>query len=165
MKLGVLSDTHDNLTEVASALALFRQRQVEAIVHAGDFVAPFALKRILTIRLPVHAVFGNCDGERAGLAALLPDLADGPRHLELGGKKVCVIHDEKRLPREDFEAADLVIVGHSHTPKIERIEGRLIVNPGECCGWVTGRGTVAVVDTDRLDASIEDVYQQPRNGS
>ena len=162
MKIGVLSDTHVNLTAIAAAVRYFEEARVEAVLHAGDYVAPFALKRLLQSRLPVFGVFGNCDGERAGLAKLLPELADGPRHLDLGGKKVCLVHDEKRLTHEHFEASDIILCGHTHEPKVERREGVLIVNPGECAGWITGRGTVAIVDTETLSADVEEVFQQPK---
>ena len=87
MKIGAISDTHDNLAAVSAALRRFQEAGVEAILHAGDYVAPFCLKWLLETALPLEGVFGNCDGERAGLAKLLPELSDGPRHLELGGKR------------------------------------------------------------------------------
>ena len=163
MKIGVISDTHDNLPSIDAAMRLFRQAGLEAILHAGDFVAPFALKRILQERLPVTGVFGNCDGERAGLAKLLPDLADGPRHVELGGRKICLVHNLTRLSHEDFEASDIIVSGHTPEPKVERQEGRLVLNPGECGGWLSGRCTAAVVDTAAQTADILEVYQQPRS--
>jgi uncharacterized protein len=162
MKIGIISDTHDNLPALAAALRHFAQAGVETILHAGDFCAPFALKRLLQARVPVTGVFGNCDGERTGLAQLLPDLADGPRRLELGGRKICLVHDARRLTHEDFEAADILVSGHTHEPKVERQEGRLVLNPGECGGWLSGRCTVAVVDTATLAADIEEVYEQAR---
>jgi hypothetical protein len=162
MRLGVLSDTHDNIAAVAAAIRFFEQRGAEAIIHAGDYCAPFCLKRLLQAGLPVEGVFGNCDGERAGLANLLPSLADGPRVLEMGGKKIGVVHDRTRLSHEALEAVDIAIHGHTHEPRVERVEGRLILNPGECCGWVTGRCTAAILDTDAMAADIEEVYQQAR---
>ena len=162
MKIGAISDTHDNLAAVSAALRRFQEAGVEAILHAGDYVAPFCLKRLLETPLPLEGVFGNCDGERAGLAKLLPELSDGPRHLELGGKKVCLVHVEKRLTPEEFEAADIVVCGHTHEPSIDRREGCLIVNPGECCGWLSGHCTVAVIDTRTLSAEMAEVYQQAR---
>ena len=163
MKIGVLSDTHDNLAAIAAAVAHFERMGVEAILHAGDYCAPFALQRLLQTRVPVEGVFGNCDGERAGLAKLLPSLADGPRLLALGGKKICLIHNRQRLSHEQFEAADILVFGHTHEPKVERQEGRLVINPGECGGWLSGRCTVAVLDTDALAADIEKVFDQPRS--
>jgi putative phosphoesterase len=160
MKLGVLSDTHDNLPAIAAAIKIFKQAGIEALLHAGDYVAPFALARLIQARLPVYGVFGNCDGERAGLMKLLPELADGPRHLEIGGRKICLIHDWERLSHENFEASDIVVFGHTHEPKIERHEGRLIVNPGECGGWMTGRATVAILNTEAMAAETEEVRLQ-----
>jgi uncharacterized protein len=162
MKLGVISDTHDNLPAIEAAIGYFRRAGVETIIHAGDYVAPFALKMLLQAGLPIIGVFGNCDGERGGLAKLLPDIAEGPRRLDLGGKKITLVHNSANLAYADFEAADIVITGHTHQPKIEQVEGRLVVNPGECGGWVTGRGTVAIVDTDTMTADVEDVWIQAR---
>jgi len=162
MKIGALSDTHDNIPAIAAALRCFGDAGVEAILHAGDYCAPFALKRILQARIPVEGVFGNCDGEREGLTRLLPSLANGPRSLELGGKKISLIHDRGRLHHETLEACDILVFGHTHEPKVTREEGRLVVNPGECGGWVSGRCTVAIIDTDALAADIEEVYEQAR---
>ncbi|HUX02596.1 MAG TPA: metallophosphoesterase [Phycisphaerae bacterium] len=154
MKLGILADTHDNLETLSAALQAFRRAGAEAILHAGDYVAPFALKRLLEPGLPVYGVFGNCDGERAGLTKLLPDIAPGPRHLELGGRKICLVHVRETLSHEDAEASDIIIFGHTHEPLVHRDEGRLVLNPGECGGWVTGRSTAAVLDTQAMDAEI-----------
>jgi len=162
MKLGAISDTHDNLAAIAAAIRRFSEVGVEAIVHAGDFCAPFALKPLLQTRLPLYAVFGNCDGERAGLTALLPELAEGPRPFELGGRKVCVGHVWERFPREMVHASDILVFGHTHEPKVEHREGRLIVNPGEAGGWLSGRCTIAVIDTDTMTADVETVYEQAR---
>jgi len=163
MKIGVLADTHDNLPAIAAALRFFEGAGVGAILHGGDYCSPFALKRLLQTRTPLEGVFGNNDGERAGLAKLLPSLTEGPRHLALGGKKICMIHSRDRLRREDFEASDILIFGHTHEPKVERQEGRLVLNPGECGGWLTGRCTVALLDTEALTADIEAVYEQARS--
>jgi len=162
MKIGVLSDTHDNLVAVAAAARFFTEAGVEMILHAGDYCAPFTLTRLLQTRLPVEGVFGNCDGERAGLTRLLPSLADGPRLIEAGGRKISLIHDRARLKHEVLEASDILIVGHTHKPQVAREEGRLIVNPGETAGWITGRCTVAVLDTDTQAADIHELCEQAR---
>jgi uncharacterized protein len=44
MKIGVISDTHDNLKSMQKALQVLMQHKVELIVHCGDWVAPFAVK-------------------------------------------------------------------------------------------------------------------------
>ena len=48
---------------------------------------------------------------------------------------------------------DLIVYGHTHEVDVQK--GRtLIVNPGECCGWVKGRRTVALWDTVSGDVDI-----------
>jgi hypothetical protein len=167
MRVGVFSDTHDNLIAIDRALRLFEDEKVEAVVHAGDIVAPFSLKLILArlarLDVPLYAVFGNNDGERHGLAKLLPDLCDGPRHFELGGRKICLVHDLQNLRHDDELAADIVISGHTHlAPECELKDGRLYVNPAECCGWLTGLCRAASLDTDALAAQSVLLMEQER---
>ena len=51
-----------------------------------------------------------------------------------------------------------VISGHTHQIVNELKGGKLFLNPGECCGWVTDRCTVAVLDLDTMSAQIVDVH-------
>jgi hypothetical protein len=166
MRIGVFSDTHDNLVATAKALDAFEAAAVEAVVHAGDFVAPFTLKYILARLkgLPLVAVLGNNDGERRGLARLLPDLADGPRHVELGGRKICVIHDLAALHHEDEMSSDIVVAGHTHEPVCDLREGRLTLNPGECCGWLSGICRASILDTATLKVDNLVLMEQERPG-
>ncbi|MEE9212757.1 MAG: metallophosphoesterase family protein, partial [Phycisphaeraceae bacterium] len=79
MKVGVISDTHDRLPPLRRAVALFERLKVGALFHAGDFVAPFAAKIIApeVLSVPLHCIYGNNDGEREGLKAILPNLVEG----------------------------------------------------------------------------------------
>ncbi len=159
MRVGVISDTHDRLPLIDAALELFAEQQVEAVIHAGDFVAPFAVRRLQRYDGPLHATFGNNDGERNGLGELIPHLTDGPRFVELGGKRILIHHFIDWCAPADIDRADIIITGHTHEV-VNRFDGpRLFLNPGECCGWVTGRCTVAVLDTDGPSAQIHDLEQ------
>lgn len=164
MLIGVFSDTHDNLVAIDRALVAFEQAGVEAVVHAGDFVAPFALKMILRrLDVPIYAVFGNNDGERTGLRRLLPELSDGPLRFVLGGRTIVLAHDPEALADEDTAGADIVITGHLHdSPRAETRDGTLYVDPGECCGWLTGKGRICLLDTEALGAEHRIVHEQER---
>ena len=50
MKIGVMSDSHDNLPAIRRALARFEAEGAEAVIHAGDFVAPFSIKELLKFK-------------------------------------------------------------------------------------------------------------------
>jgi hypothetical protein len=160
MKVGVLSDTHDRLPTFKRAVALFERLKVAAIFHAGDLVAPFAAKVIApaAVSVPVHVIYGNNDGERAGLKAILPNIGDGPLTIKIGGRTIVMHHAYDWLKPQDFGAADVVITGHTHQVVNATENGKLLLNPGECCGWVYDRCTVALLDLDQLKADIVEVH-------
>ena len=40
MRIGIISDTHDDIENVQRAIDLFGREEVKLIIHAGDFVFP-----------------------------------------------------------------------------------------------------------------------------
>lgn len=159
MLLGIVADTHDNLPMTERAAKLLAGRGTEIILHAGDFVAPFALKALIKPGVPVIGVFGNNDGERNGLLGVCSDLHRPPHRLELGGRTVVLAHDPAALEEEVRRGADLVVHGHTHEVGVS--DGPpLAVNPGEAGGWLTGRCTVGLVDLDRMQAEIIELGSQ-----
>jgi len=154
MLIGVISDSHDRLPAIDRAIGLFRERNVEAVIHPGDLIAPFAAKRLLHWKGPLHVTYGNNDGERPGLKTLLPQIVDGPLFLELAGRCILVHHFIDWCKPADIERADIVITGHTHEVVNRFDANKLFLNPGESCGWVTGRCTVAVLDTEGPSAEI-----------
>ena len=40
MKIGLISDTHDNIQKTQNAIMSFKDRNVEIVIHAGDIVSP-----------------------------------------------------------------------------------------------------------------------------
>jgi len=154
MKLGVIADSHDNLVMIRKAVRYFNHdAPVDVIVHAGDYVAPFAVKELAKLNAPIHGVFGNNDGEHAGINQVLPQIIDPPLQLELGGRRIVVVHDLEKLPEDEKNAAKIVVCGHTHHRSVDR-NVRLVVNPGELGGWLTGECTVAVIDLKTLDVEI-----------
>lgn len=157
MLIGVLSDTHDNLGNLRRFLALFRERGVGLVLHAGDFVSPFTAEPFRETGLRVIGVFGNNDGDKLYLTERyrgVGELFVGPHELELAGRKVLLMHEPRAL--EALVASgryDLVVYGHTHRAEIR--EGwPLVVNPGEAGGWLTGQATCALVDLSALRAEL-----------
>lgn len=154
MRIGLIADTHDNMPKIKKALAAFTARKVEAIIHAGDVISPFAAKALRATKLPIYAVYGNNDGERKGLADLLEGICDGPRLVELDNRKILVAHSITQVPASARAGVDLIVVGHTHIAEIQRTKP-LVVNPGECGGWLYGKTSVAVLDTGRM--AVEEI--------
>ena len=154
MRFGVIADTHDRLPTLDRAISLLKDRHIDALIHAGDVIAPFAAKRLLAWTGPLHITYGNNDGERKGLKSILPQIQDGPLWVEAAGKLILVHHFIDWCDPADISLADMIVTGHTHEVVNERRQGKLYLNPGECCGWVYGKCTAAVLDTDLVSAEI-----------
>ncbi len=154
MIIGILSDTHDHLDRLKKAMDIFREQEVEAVLHAGDFVAPFVAPVLATLGKPVYGVFGNNDGERLGLLAAfrqLGPLNQPPMPLLLHKVRILLMHEPVLLePLARSGEYDLIVYGHLHQPEVRREQQTLILNPGECCGWSSGRGQVVTLDLELM---------------
>jgi putative phosphoesterase len=151
VRIGVLADSHDRLPTLELAFDLFEERGCEAVIHAGDFVAPFAVLRVKARAPRLYWVFGNNDGEREGIRRILEADPGDRTTFELDGTRFAVAHRQEDLPAGP---AAVCIFGHTHETMNERSNGRRYLNPGECCGWLTGRPTVAILETASRDAEI-----------
>ena len=160
MRIGVLSDSHDNLTTLRRAVEVFLAHDVESLIHAGDFCSPFTLpefKPLADRGLKMLAVFGNNDGDRALLVRRGGDFCsftDGARSFELGGRKIVVMHYPD-LSQDLFALGtyDLVIYGHDHKVRVEGGMKKLL-NPGTSSGYLADAPTVALVDTGSMNVEI-----------
>lgn len=158
MLIGVISDSHDHLTRLERALDRCVREGAQGLIHPGDVVAPFAAKLMAaTWTGPRVSVYGNNDGERRGLAQVLPEIVDGPVRIEWGGRRIRVDHYPPDPERGGMEACDLSVFGHTHQVLVESREGTLWLNPGESCGWVTGRATFALVDLETMRVEIVEI--------
>jgi len=156
--IGIMSDSHDNLNAVRDAVRIFRAAGCDLIIHAGDFVAPFAAKEMEDAGCLIRAVFGNCDGEKPGLRkALKPfgSIQEAPLFLEEKGRKLMVVHLNVfvEIPAASGEY-DVVVYGHTHRPEIRKVGRTLVINPGETGGWVTKKSSIALYDPANETAEI-----------
>jgi putative phosphoesterase len=153
MKLGILSDSHDNLPVIARAVERFNAEGVSLVLHAGDFVSPFTAIPLSKLHAPLVGVFGNNDGDRLFLTRRFEKIGTihpGYHVFEADEKRVVLMHEPKSIAELAAGGAyDLIVYGHTH--RIDLREGRTaVVNPGECCGWLTGHATVVLFDTDTM---------------
>ncbi|MHC1580786.1 MAG: metallophosphoesterase [Methanopyraceae archaeon] len=160
--IGLISDTHDNLKAVDELADRLNNVGVEVVLHAGDYIAPFTIPELAKVECEEFiGVFGNNDGERDFLREKAEEvgfnLAGEVFTGEVLGLKVAMVHGHEEAVVEALARSgqyDVVVYGHTHEPE-ERKEGdTLVVNPGEACGYVTGRRTVAVLDPDELTVEI-----------
>jgi putative phosphoesterase len=156
--IGIMADSHDNLPAVKHAINFFKTMECDLVIHAGDFVAPFAARELENLSCPVKAVFGNCDGEKRGLEKAFRsfgEIKEAPfifKHLNLDFLVTHVHFSLKAyLASQEY---DVLIYAHTHKPEIRREKKTLLINPGETGGWLSGKSTVAVLDPKTLTPEI-----------
>jgi hypothetical protein len=160
MKIGIMSDTHDRLDAIEKAIDLFNREKVEHVLHAGDLVSPFVAPKFAKLNAKLYIVWGNNDGDKEFIRVKFGEIGVTPlgnfATLELDGKKIALLHGT----HEEIVGAllrsgtfDVVVRGHNHRAEIR--EGKtLLINPGEVCGYLTGRQTVAILNLTGLKAEI-----------
>lgn len=141
MLIAVASDIHDNIWNLESALRDMGKRNAEALLFLGDFCAPFTLAQIGDgFSGPIHAVFGNNDGDPFLLARNAARFSHVTLHgqiaeLELGGRKIGLNHYPEIARRmAESGAYDAVFSGHNHERQVETVGDCLWANPGEVMG-------------------------------
>lgn len=166
--IGILSDTHDNIGAIRDAVNFFNEQKVSLVLHAGDYVAPFTVAEFRKLSCPMICVYGNNDGERKGLLRAFSEMnVEIKDFVELthGGRRIALYHgtiNELTAALISGGEYDVVVRGHTHVAQISREGKTLVINPGEACGYLTGRRTVCVLDVPALEARIVDL---PSGGS
>jgi hypothetical protein len=160
MKLGILSDSHDNLPALVRVVERFNAENVDLVLHAGDFVSPFTAVPLSKLRAPLVGVFGNNDGDRLYLTRRfdgIGTLHPGYHVFDVDGLRAVLMHEPKSIDALVASGAyDLVVYGHTHEVVVR--PGRpAVVNPGEACGWLTGRSTAVLFDTRAMTGEVVEI--------
>ncbi len=159
MKVAIISDTHDNLETFKKAVEYCKENGIFTIIHAGDIISPFTIRVFEDYsKFNFIGVFGNNDGEMRYLKKLYKTIYYPPHRFEIDGKKFVLTHNIEDLDIEK-ENCNIVVHGHTHEVEVKRGNGKLIVNPGECCGYLSGKPTFAILDTHSLKVEIINLSQ------
>ena len=158
MIVGIISDTHDRLPLLDKAVKQLNEEKVELVLHAGDYIAPFVVPHFRPLKADLIGVFGNNDGDRDLLRKRFTELGSEIRgrfaEVIVDGLRIAVLHgDEEELLRSliNAESHDVIVHGHTHEAKTYRKGETLVINPGEVCGYLTEKPTIAILNTQTLN--------------
>ena len=161
MIMGIIADTHDRLPLLDKAVKRLNEEKVELVLHAGDYIAPFVVPHFKPLKADLIGVFGNNDGDQELLKKRFSELGAEIRgrfaEVIVEGLRIAMLHgDEEGLLRSliHVESHDVIVHGHTHEAKTYRKGETLVINPGETCGYLTGKPTIATLNTQTLDVSI-----------
>ncbi len=159
MRIGILSDTHDQVARTARAVALLIEQGAEALVHCGDLTGPDVV--FACAGPPSYFVFGNNDfdedGLRRAMAVVGGTCLGQGGEVQLGGKRIAVTHGDldRELRKLSASGPDYLLLGHSHQTADERRGSTRWINPGAL--HRATRRTVALLDLKTDDLRFLDV--------
>lgn len=159
MRIGIVSDTHNNLKNVRQIISLFNEAEVEKVIHTGDISQAKVMQAFADLEAPLFGVYGNNDqGELASLEVAAVEMGfhfiQPPLALEWAGRRIVVVHDPLELEPLDLSAYDVILHGHTHRLRIEQNDKHTIFNPGECAGFMQGKNAIGVLDLVNLEPRL-----------
>lgn len=151
MRIGVISDTHDNLRTLERALDILEAEEISTLLHCGDLCAPAIVKALAGFDTWIAR--GNMD-RHPELKPVVEEvigvgrLADRHR-LTLGGQSVVMIHGHRESElRRMINAGEYAYVfhGHTHRQRDHRIGPTRVINPGALGGMRWQRRSFCILD-------------------
>lgn len=167
MEIGILSDTHNNLRNLQKALAVFKSRGIETLIHCGDLTSVEIARALDGFR--VICVLGNGDFTSGEISDTL--LAQNPENFaglqytgRIGGARIAATHGH--LPGLVDELThsgqyDYVFKGHSHLHQDVKVGFTRLINPGALGGLHPENRRICVLNLDTGKAEfilIDETY-------
>jgi len=157
MKIGVISDIHENFHNLIRALEKMQELNVEYIICLGDLMNAGIAKILAWQPVDTYLIWGNNDGEKVDVVkasyrenSSLTVSLNTYDFLNLDGKKIFISHyDDLAEPMAQSGNYDAVFYGHNHKMKLEYINDIPVVNPGELSAQKSGVASLAIYDTDK----------------
>lgn len=159
MLIGVTGDTHNNLKNINKICTIFNENRTDLVFHTGDISLPKSLLAFNQLNCPLTVVLGNNDiEERNGLEEAANSfeckIFDEPFSIELNSIKICVFHHPDLIEDSTLEENDLILHGHTHRFRMEKIRKTIIFNPGECAGFMKGMNQVGLLDLKKMKPEV-----------
>ena len=162
MLVGVISDTHDNLPVIEKVVKRLNTEKVGLVLHAGDYTSPFVIAKFKALNCRLIGVFGNNDGDHELLKKRFGETQNCEIHgrfaeIDIDGFKIALLHGDETellealLKRECFDA---LAYGHMHVTNEHKKGKMIIISPGEVCAYLTGKSTIALLDTEKQETKI-----------
>ncbi|MCJ7698624.1 metallophosphoesterase [Candidatus Bathyarchaeota archaeon] len=160
MLIGIMADTHDNLPLVEKAVQKLNEENVGLVLHAGDYVASFVILKFKELHAKLIGVFGNNDGDHELLKKRFSenpnlDMRGNFADVTVDGVRIALLHGSDRELLKaliESQSFDVVVHGHSHLAEAYKKGKTLVINPGEVCGYLTGKPTISLFDTAKREA-------------
>lgn len=159
MKIGIISDTHNNIDVAKKACGIFKDKKVDIVIHAGDFTSPEMIELFKDFNC--RFVIGNADVDIEGInnkcKNLGFDCVGESCEFDAQGKKFLILHGFVVSTFREAVASgkyNYIIKGHTHYFEDYMRNNTRIINPGSL--YRSDENTIAILDTktDELEKII-----------
>ncbi|MFP4402516.1 MAG: YfcE family phosphodiesterase [Candidatus Nanoarchaeia archaeon] len=140
MNIGVISDIHDNIYNLRRVLQELKEKEIEQLILLGDSNSPFIVKEICeTLQIPIIFVWGNNDEDKVIITQIINSSHQDSivssqcfLSIEIENRKLFLTHFPE-LAQIAFKSNefDAVMYGHNHLKSYEKVNDKLLLNPGE----------------------------------
>ena len=161
MRIGIVADTHDRLPFIEKAVQRLNEESVELVLHAGDYIAPFVASKFEPLKARMIGVFGNNDAERDLLRRKFDGIGAQVRgrfaQITVDDLRIAILHGEEMSLLDALiktGSYDVVVHGHTHQARAHKEGNTIVVNPGEVCGYLSDRATIAFLDSETADVEV-----------
>jgi putative phosphoesterase len=152
MKIGVLSDTHDNLSNLTYVLELCRDRGITTIIHCGDLTGFEMVSHFEGFR--VIYTPGNMDVATGAIKKRFEKMGEDNfvgivYRGQLDGVPMAVTHshiESKVMELVRQRRYKWIFHGHTHERRDEVLRGTRIINPGALGGMGWQKRSFCIVD-------------------
>jgi len=163
MKIGLLSDSHNDAENLTAALKILGRDGVRLVIFCGDLVDPGLVP--LFAGLELHVVEGNIDHDPGGLRRAVKQLGNGSTFgLEyaatIDGKRILALHGHlvDRLVEVIHSGLyDYVIHGHTHRRRDEHVGATRVINPGALGGVRYEKRSFAILEPAADDLRVVEI--------
>ena len=158
MRIGVVSDTHNNLKNIEIIIKIFNDEKVPVVIHTGDISNANTLEQFSKLESELIGVYGNNDRNESGLKEVAKknkfQFQEPPRRLSLLDREIVIFHEPDKIDQflSENKLIDVVLYGHTHRYENNTKNGVLFFNPGESAGMQKGSNAIGILDLKSMEA-------------
>lgn len=158
MKIGIISDIHDNLINLEKCLSWCDKEKIGQLICLGDLTNSESLEFLAAnFTSTIHLVRGNIELYEESELEKYKNIKYYGKYgvAEIDSKTVGICHEPYVVDRIISQGkCDIIFYGHTHKPWFSEKEEIKLVNPGTL-GGMFNKATFAVWNTEKDEPELK----------